>query len=89
MKRLGNKAIKSDEMQGVIDGTNSSIEVGTLRLELDRDTAWALCNVLSKNHIENECVMQLDKNQYNSLIKLGSAIGAFIDHSNREFDHLK
>jgi len=88
MKRLGNNAIKCDEMQGAIEKTESNIKVGTLKIELDGDTAWALCNVLSKTHIEKECVMQLDKNQHDCLIKLGEAIAAFIDHPNRNFEHL-
>ena len=88
MKRLGNNAVCSDEMQGAIEQTYSRIEVGTLKIELDRDTAWALCNVLSKDHIEKECGMQLDKNQHDGLIKLGAAIGAFVDHPNRDFEHL-
>lgn len=88
MKRLGNNAVRSDEMQGAIEKTNSHIEVGTIKLELDHKTAWALCNILGKNHIEKECGMQLEKDQHDGLIKLGAAIGAFIDHPNRQFEHL-
>jgi hypothetical protein len=88
MKRLGNNAVCSDEMQGAIEKTDSRIEVGTLKIELDRDIAWALCNVLGKDHIERECGMQLNKNQHAGLIKLGAAIGAFVDHPNRQFEHL-
>ena len=88
MQRLGNNAVSSDELQGSIEKTASEIKLGSVEVTLDRATAWALCNVLSKNHIEKECVSCLEKNQHESLIKLGAAIAAFIDHPSRDFAHL-
>lgn len=87
MERLGNKAVCGDEMQGAIRKTESKIKAGTLKIELDTETAWALCNILSKSHIEEECGRRIDKCQHEGLINLGAAIGAFIDHPNRKFEH--
>lgn len=88
MKRLGNDAIKCDEMQGAIEKTDSRIQVGSVKLELDSTIAWALCNVLSKEHIENQCGGCLEESQKEGLINVGAAIAAFVDHPNRQFLHL-
>ena len=88
VKRIGNNAIKCQNMQGAIKNTRSRIRAKTIQIDLDDGTAWALCNVLSKKHIENECCECLELDQKAGLISLGSAIGAFIDHNNKNFKHL-
>lgn len=88
MKRLGNNAVMCNEMQGAIEKTKSRISVQSLNLELDRETAWALCNLLDPSNIEKRSNAYLEDNQKPMLIKLGAAIGAFLDHPNRQFEHL-
>lgn len=78
----GNKATSCGKLGGHIRGTNSWIKLGTISLELDLNTAHALCNVLcpediNKNH-------DLGEAHRKSLIKLGAAIAAFCDHSNAD-----
>lgn len=76
---MKNKAICSGwkgNINGHIDKTNSNVKVSQVRLELDYDTAWALCNVLTFP-IDKTLI---DKNQGIILENLGAAIGQIIDH---------
>lgn len=88
MKRVGNNATKCSELQGAIVGTDSRVAVGSINLTLDSDTAWALCNVLSESNV-NKMGGSLEREQMPPLVNLGKAIGAIIDHPNRDFEHMK
>lgn len=79
-----NKATKCGNIAGAIAATESSIKVGTIEVTLDSSTAYALCNVLSKDLIEKH--PYLDIGQREPLIKLGEAIAIYCDHSNADKD---
>lgn len=82
MKRLGNNAISCGDLQGHIKGTKSEVRLSSVEVKLDGETAWALCNILSKNNIEKSKGV-LEKCQMQKLINLGEALAAFVDHPNR------
>jgi hypothetical protein len=76
MKKLKDSVISSKGINGHIKGTKSFITIDKIKLELDFDTAWALCNLLDESTISKNT----DKCQREGLINLGIAIGTVIDH---------
>jgi hypothetical protein len=82
-----NNATHSGRMAGSIVGTDSKIELGTVNLELDLKTAFALCNVLCENKIINH--EYLGRDQHQPLINLGKAIAAYCGHSSADFEITK
>ena len=84
MKRLGNNAIRCGNLQGHIKDTKSEIKLLSVEIKLDSETAWALCNILSKGSIEKSRG-SLEKCQVQKLISLGEALAAFVDHPNGNF----
>jgi len=83
MEFKNNNATKNNRISGCISSTNSNIKLGSVVLELDYETAWALCNVLTKEMIVEH--PYLDRCQHEPLIKLGEAIGMYCGHSNANF----
>ena len=65
-------------LNGVVRGTNTTIQVRLINLEIDNKTAWALCNLLFDKDIEKSTLLEED--QKTRLISLGAAIGRLIDH---------
>ena len=65
-------------VNGFIKNTDSHIIVSKLGLTLDRDTAWALCNLLTDKAIKDSLL--LDKKQKPGLTSLGAVLGHLIDH---------
>lgn len=88
MKRLGNNAVKCNQLQGSIKETESEIKLNSINLKLDSNTAWGLCNLLAESSL-NDADKYINDNQKNELVNLGKAIAAFIDHPSRDFEHLK
>jgi len=66
------------KLSGHIRGTDSHIKVKTVTVDLDYDTAWALCNLLHDFNLESS--PNLETSQKTPLINLGSAIGRIIGH---------
>lgn len=88
-KRLGNNGTRCNELQGAISGTNgSSIKTSKIELELDSDTAFALCNLLGEEAVKGEHMKYINREQQECLIGLGKALAAFVDHPLRDFEHL-
>ncbi len=74
------------DIQGHIKNTETWIRVKTIQIDLDADTAYALCNLLSGSALEKGEI-HLEKEQVVRLKNLGAAIGKFIDHPSK--DNLK
>jgi hypothetical protein len=66
-------------INGHIEGTGSYIQATEVTLRLDRETAWALCNLLGEETIK-ENAGAVDKKQGEALSALGAALARFIDH---------
>lgn len=66
-------------INGYIEKTDSHVQVDKIQLTLDRETAWALCNILFDSSIEENTT--LEKNQKEMMSELGAALGRLIDHS--------
>jgi hypothetical protein len=72
------------DINGHIAGTEDCrIKVKIITLELDHETAWALCNVLRDSDLQKMRNI-LDKDQIEKLSWVGAAIGQFIDHKSSE-----
>jgi hypothetical protein len=83
-----NNATSCSNIQGHIRSTKDSyIRLGTINLTLDTETAYALCNILSKELIEEH--MHLAECQKEPLVKLGEAISIFCDHPNQNIGDKK
>lgn len=68
------------DLNGAIENTKGSqILVSEVTLNLDFDTAWALCNVLSDSALESTR-SHTEDSQRKSLATLGAALGRLIDH---------
>ncbi len=67
------------DISGVVEGTNSHIQVSEVTLKLDYETAWALANHLTDNAISRAC--SVEGEQVTALSNLGAALGRLIDHS--------
>jgi len=79
-----NKATKCGGIQGAIVGTDSRIELGTVKIVLDSKTAYALCNVLCEESIKKHPYLNTDQRE--PLIRLGEAIAVYCGHSNENLD---
>lgn len=68
------------DLNGALEHTNNSnINVSVIELKLDRETAWALCNLLHDGAIERS--LALEGKQVDSMSNLGAALGRLIDHN--------
>jgi hypothetical protein len=66
-------------LSGYLEATeSSSVKVSEVTLTLDRDTAWALANLLTDNQLNASTNME--KTQIAAMSNLGAAIGRLIDH---------
>ena len=66
-------------LNGAIEKTSTSyISVTEITLRLDRDTAWALCNLLTDAVIGR--ANAVEGTQIESLSNLGAGLGRLIDH---------
>lgn len=77
-----NKVIKSGwkgHLNGCVESTNSHVEVSQITLKLDRQDAYALCNLLIDSALETACYV--NDSQRKQLSILGAAIGRMIDHN--------
>lgn len=70
--------IKSGQLNGAINNTDSAIRVDVICLKLDYETAWALCNLLLSDSIKRS--LALESGQVPGMLSLGSVIGQLIDH---------
>ena len=75
MKKTGTSC---GELSGHIRETQSRIKVSEVSLELDSETAYALCNILQKSALENS--HSLEKCQKVKLVNLGAALGRIFGH---------
>jgi len=50
--------MKNDQINGFISGSKSQVNLKSIILELGADDAWALCNLLSKDHVEKNCFVR-------------------------------
>ncbi len=67
------------EINGCLERTKgSSIEVSEITLKLDRETAYALANLLADSSIERSCAVGRD--QAAVMSNLGAALGRMLDH---------
>lgn len=64
-------------ISGHLQGTDSYVEVETVKLKLDVELAYALCNLLCDSHLEeaNDCI---DRSQKQKLSNLGAALGVLV-----------
>ncbi len=62
----------------VEDCKDTEVEIGRITVKLDKDTAWALCNLLTDGAIER--ANSVEGEQIKSMSTLGAAIGRLIDH---------
>lgn len=65
-------------LNGVIERTDSHVQVSEITLRLDRRTAYALADMLCDSKLNNEHSMGPDRRA--ALSNLGAAIGRLIDH---------
>ncbi|MCY9861573.1 hypothetical protein OTK49_03450 [Vibrio coralliirubri] len=71
--------ISESEDRSIRGGVDCEVTIDVLTIELRRALAWALCNLLSADLInENK---SFSKPQKNALIHLGAAVAAFHGHS--------
>ena len=66
------------DVNGAIRGTSSEIRVKLITLDLDAKTAFALCNILTRQSLETNT--SINKMQIEPLAAVGAAIGQLIDH---------
>lgn len=72
--------ISEAESRAVRVGQGCSVTIDSLTVEIDRDLAWALCNLLAADLINDDA--DFSEPQKKALIHLGAAIGAIYGHSN-------
>jgi len=65
------------DINGHIENTGSHIQVSEITLKLDKETAYALCNVLADSAFPKGI---LSKEQQVKISNLGAALGRVIDH---------
>ncbi len=66
-------------INGTIEKTvDSSIKISNIDINLDFDTAWALCNLLTDDAIER--AKAVEGKQIDQMSNLGAALGRMIDH---------
>lgn len=58
---------------------NTHVQASEITLKVDNNLAWALCNVLLDQYLENH--PNLENGQRESLSEFGAALGRFIDHN--------
>jgi hypothetical protein len=69
-------------LTGHIKKTESWIRIKTVQVDLDFDTAFALCNVLHHNELDRlkgVCT----PSQFERLLHLGAAIGQLVENSSK------
>lgn len=67
-----------------IIGTGSRVDLATVQLTLSASDAYALCNLLHRDFLEERAGGTVNKQQKEALLKIGEALGAFVEHSNAE-----
>lgn len=67
-----------------IIGTGSRVDLGTVQLTLSSADAYALCNLLHRDFLEERAGGAVNATQKEALLKIGAALGAFVEHSNAE-----
>lgn len=68
-----------NHVDGVINGTDTNISIDKIKLLMDSETAYALCNVLiDLNKID--AIKVAEKDQISKLEGVGLAIGKAIGH---------
>ncbi len=66
-------------INGFVECTRTEVAVATVELRLDRETAYALCNLLHDKAIESSGAVE--GTQIQAMSNLGAAIGRLLDHS--------
>lgn len=67
-----------------IIGTGSRVDLGTVQLTLSASDAYALCNLLHRDFLEERAGGTVNEKQKEALLKIGKALGAFVEHSNAD-----
>ena len=65
-------------INGVVECTDSHVQVSQITLRLDYQTAYALANLLCDSALER--AQAVEGNQRDALSHLGAALGRLIDH---------
>lgn len=65
-------------LNGVIEKTDSELQVSAITVKLDHATAWALCNLLTDSHVLEH--PNLENDQRVMMSEFGAALGRLIDH---------
>ena len=82
MSKKSNESGISSGWKGSINGhikdTESWIKAKSVEINLDYKTAWALCNLLTKDELTESAALGAD--QKKRLLNLGQVLGRFIDH---------
>jgi hypothetical protein len=74
--------MRTRDINGAILGSRgSTIQVSKITLELSYTDAYALCNLLTRNELENS--HNLEKDQKESLMHIGRDLGILVDHTAR------
>lgn len=68
-----------------IRGTGSRVDLDTVKLTLSANDAYALCNLLHPDFLMNNAGGAVNSEQKKALIRIGAALGAFVEHSNAEW----
>lgn len=72
------KGTSCGSLSGHIQGTESRIGIKTVSLDLDRATAFALCNLLHDQSLKDST--SLERDQAEALSSLGAALGRIVGH---------
>lgn len=72
----------SGDLSGHIKKTESWIRIKTIQVDLDYETAYALCNVLHHSELDKLQGVCLPE-QLQRLLHLGAAIGQLVEHSSK------
>lgn len=75
--------MRTDNVNGAVLGTDSSIKVGEVVLRLSFNDAYALCNMLTNKRLDDNKHM-LEKDQVEALRRIGRDVGILIDHPSRD-----
>lgn len=67
-----------------ITGTGSRVDLCTVQLTLSAEDAYALCNLLHRDFLEERAGGTVNQKQKDALLKIGAALGAFVEHSNAD-----
>lgn len=67
-----------------IVGTGSRVDLGSVQLTLSASDAYALCNLLHRDFLDERAGGTVNQEQKEALLKIGQALGAFVEHSNAD-----